>query len=147
MISEFALPEGVFQPRYLPGEIDKPFWEGLKEGRLLLQQCSQCGTFQWLPEVLCNKCLSKELEFSELNPVATLHSWIRVVHPPSTELISAVPYIVIAAQLVDQPQIRLIGNYVGAQTDALEIGMALKGVFEHHGGKYSLLQWTAAAEA
>ena len=38
-----------------------PFWEGAKEGRLMLPRCTNCNRVHWYPRLICPFCHSMEL--------------------------------------------------------------------------------------
>ncbi len=48
-----------------PGLHTKPFWEGAKEGKLMLPKCNDCGTIHWYPRHICPACHSTNLGWVE----------------------------------------------------------------------------------
>ncbi len=46
------MPEAT-HPKPLPvvTEENRPFWEGCQQGKLLLQQCSECQQYQFYPRL------------------------------------------------------------------------------------------------
>lgn len=52
--------------------IVKPFYEGLKEGKLLGRKCPVCGHIEFPPYLACNACGSLETEWVELPHKGTL---------------------------------------------------------------------------
>lgn len=137
--TNFVLPE-VLPPHELVTGLDHDYWEGLRNEKLVLQKCNDCGNHQHLPELICHKCHSKDYSFVEVDPAGRLYSWARVWHPPHPDLTDSVPYFILIVEIVAQPHIRLVGNFVGDQQAELQIGEELAPVFEHH-KDYSLLQW------
>ncbi len=57
------LNKGLPQPIASPDGLDRPFWEGLTQEKILLQRCRSCGKWQWGQEWLCHHCLSEECIF------------------------------------------------------------------------------------
>jgi hypothetical protein len=51
-----CLPPGLPAPVPEPDGLSAPYWQGLREGRLLVQRCAQCGTWQFGPEWICHHC-------------------------------------------------------------------------------------------
>jgi uncharacterized OB-fold protein len=45
-------------------DLSRPYWDALREGKLLLQQCSSCGEWQHYPRFLCRHCRSSELRWA-----------------------------------------------------------------------------------
>ena len=53
----------------------RPFWTGAKQGRFLLQKCSDCGTFNFYPKPWCIECGSRALEWTDAQPHGTVYSY------------------------------------------------------------------------
>lgn len=133
-----------------PSVLDTPFWDGLRAERLLLQRCRACQRFQWGPEWICHRCLSFELEFSEVEPRGVIYSHQRVWHPVHPALATQGPYVIVLVELPHADGVRLVGNLLGDPQQALVIGAAVEGVFEHHGAHvppFSLLQWRVVGDS
>lgn len=94
----------------------KPYWEGVRQNRLLLQRCVKCAHVQFPPRYLCAKCWNTELEWIESTGRGTVESFTIVHRAPTRELRDRVPYVVAAILLEEGP--RMITNIVGS--DALE---------------------------
>lgn len=138
------LPPGLPAPQPQSDGADAPFWAGLREGKLLVQRCPSCSTWQCGPEWLCHRCHRFDPDWVELRPWGHIYSWERVWHPAHPALQEAVPYRVVLVELQDAPGVRLLGNLLGTASEAVQIGAAVDGVFESHGDAdppYNLLQW------
>lgn len=124
--------------------LDRAFWEGLADGKLLIQRCTACSTWQWGPEWICHHCLGFDLAFEEVAPAGRLYSYERVWHPVHPALQDQGPYLVALVALNDAPGVRIIGNLLGEPRRDIAIGAAVRGLFEHHADTeppYTLLQW------
>ncbi len=129
-------------------ELDKPFWDGLREGRLLLQRCQRCARYQWGPEWICHRCQNFDLAYVEVEPRGILYSHQRVWHPVHPALKEQGAYVIALVELPHADHVRLVGNLLGDPQQDLEIGAEVVGVFEHHEDSdppFSLLQWRYAA--
>ncbi len=62
-------------------QIDRPFWEGTAQGKLLLHKCRSCGKLQFFPRVVCVQCFSSDIEWIPVSGQGKVHSfsWVRVV--------------------------------------------------------------------
>ena len=139
----YLLP-GLAKPVATSDGLDAPFWGGLTEGKLLLQHCNGCGRFQWGPEWVCHRCHSFDLGYQETPAEGVLYSHQRIWHPVHPALTEQGPYIVALVELPQADNVRMIGNLVGDPLQPLEIGAAVRGVFEHHPDDdpaHTLLQW------
>ena len=43
-MSETYLPDGLPTPIPMNDGLDKPYWDGLLEGKILVQRCGDCGS-------------------------------------------------------------------------------------------------------
>ena len=75
---------------------DAFFWEGVKEHKLLIQRCGECGTLRHPPTPMCAKCGSTNNEAMESAGNGTILTWIVSQHPTEPD---ADPRIVILVQL------------------------------------------------
>jgi uncharacterized OB-fold protein len=129
-------------------ELDKPFWDGLREGRLLLQRCQRCARYQWGPEWICHRCQNFDLAYVEVEPRGILYSHQRVWHPVHPALKEQGAYVIALVELPHADHVRLVGNLLGDPQQDLEIGAEVVGVFERHEDNdppFSLLQWRYAS--
>ena len=142
--SQHYLPNGMPIPVPEADGLSDPYWQGLRDGRLMVQRCAVCSTWQFGPEWICHQCHAFDVAWQEVEPRGTLYSWERVWHPVRPNLKDHGPYLVILVELPHAGHIRLIGNLLGDPRQEVVIGAAVEGVFEHHNDAkppYSLLQW------
>ena len=141
------LNPGLPQPAPAPDGLDRPYWEGLQDERLLVQRCQSCETWQWGPEWVCHSCHSFDVGFQETAAQGTIYSYERVWHPVHPALREQGAYLVVLVELPHAGGIRLVGNLLGDPERPVEIGLAVEGVFEHHPDAdqpFTLLQWREA---
>lgn len=138
-------PPGTAIPVAQNDGLDKPFWEGLREGKLRIQHCTNCGTWQHAAEWLCHNCLSFDhLEFREVAPKGRIYSWTRVWHPTHPALNERCPYICVVVELPEAGGIRMEGNLLGDDNQEVRVCADVTGVFELHPDAeppFALLQW------
>jgi uncharacterized protein len=131
-------------PAPAPSDLDRPYWDGLRNDKLLLQRCRRCARFQWGPEWICHRCLNFDLSFDEVEPLGTIFSHQRVWHPVHPALKKQGAYVIVLVELTHADNVRVVGNLLGDPAQPLRIGAEVEGVFEHHHDgepAYSLLQW------
>ena len=142
------LNPGLPKPVPAPDGLDAPYWEAAKEGRLMLQRCADCGTYQWGPEWTCHNCCSENLEFVEVPPRARIYSYERVWHPVHPALNEQGPYIIVLVEFPDHDGARMVGNLLGDPHQEVQIGSPVEAVFEHHDEEeveYTLVQWQSTS--
>ena len=138
------LPPGLPIPVADADGISAPFWSGLREGKLRVQRCAQCGTWQFAPECICHHCLAFDPAWVDVPAVGRIYSWERVWHPVHPALKDRCPYLVVLVELPQAGGVRVVGNLLGDAMREVRIGAEVRGVFEHHpdaSPPFSLLQW------
>jgi uncharacterized OB-fold protein len=143
------LPAGLPIPVAEPDQLSAPYWEGLRQDRLLVQRCRHCRTWQFGPEWICHRCHSFDVDWTETDPKGHIFSWERVWHPSHTALRSHGPYLVVIVELPKAGGVRMIGNLLGDPAQEVDIGTEVEGIFEHHrhsSPPFSLLQWRTLSE-
>lgn len=116
------------KPLPVPDLVSRDFWEGAREGRLLLQGCGSCGARQFYPRALCVACGSQELGWWPASGRGTIfsHTVIRRHQAPWWE--AELPYVVAMVELEEGP--RLLTNIVGCPPEAVRIGMPVEVRFQ-----------------
>ena len=105
------------RPRVTPD--GRFFWEGLEQGKLLIQRCACCGELRHPPGPMCPKCQSLEWEALEASGRGTVHSFVVAHHPPIPPF--DYPNLIVLVQLEEGT--RLVSNLVGVGRDEVRIGM------------------------
>lgn len=139
-----CLPAGLPIPVPEPDGLSAPFWNGLQEGRLRVQRCPACSTWQFAPEWICHQCHRFHPEWVDVSPRGRVYSWQRVWHPAHEAIRHHGPYIAVLVELPQAGGLRLVGNLLGDPMQEVAIGAEVHGIFEHHPEAqpaYSLLQW------
>jgi len=124
--------------------LDAPYWNGLREERLRIQQCRQCATWRFGPEWICHHCHGFEHDWRDVAARGRIYSWERVWHPAHPALKTHGAYLVVLVELEAPQGIRMLGNLLGDPHQEVRIGAPVIGVFEHHSSgqtPFSLLHW------
>lgn len=113
-------------------DLNRPYWDGLKDGRHQYQCCKACG-HRWLPaRNECPNCLGDDWSWQTAGGRARLVSWVvyRIAYHPS--FAQRLPYTVAVVELEEGP--RMFSNIVGAEHASLRVDMPLRMVIEDEGG-------------
>ena len=99
-----------------------PFWEGAREGRLLVQRCLGCGHRQFYPRPLCLECESLDVGWVEAAGTGSVYS-LTTVHLAVTPELDP-PYVVAVVELDEGPRLltRLVDGEGNALADGASIG-------------------------
>lgn len=113
------------RPRISPD--NAPFWEGCREGRLMLPTCTECGRAHLPPGPVCPFCLSSALDWREAKGTGTISTWT-VVHKVWFPIFAdRVPYNVIQVELDEGP--RLTARLVESDAPP-KVGQGVSVLFE-----------------
>jgi uncharacterized OB-fold protein len=126
-------------------EENEHFWKGGAEGELRFLRCTACRTYVHPPAPLCPDCHSRDLAPEAVSGRATLHTFTINHHPwiPGFDP----PYAIAIVDLPEQPGLRLTSNIVNCELEEIQIGMALRVIFEAVDDGVFLPLFEPAAEA
>ena len=92
---------GYLRPEPDPGPDTRPYWEGLKAGEFLVQQCMSCGRKRHYPRPVCDACYSLESEWVPIRGQGRIHSWTVCHHAFLPGFRKLLPYVVAIADIDD----------------------------------------------
>jgi uncharacterized OB-fold protein len=104
---------------------DDFFWEGARDGELLIQRCGDCRTFVQPPLPMCSTCQSLNLAPVQCSGRGEVLSWVVSKHPTRSD---AEERVVVLVQL--EEGVRLISNLQGAPIDAIQPGLPVEVFFQ-----------------
>ena len=55
--------------------VTKPFWDGCREGKLMLPRCTTCNKVHFYPRAICPFCHSTDLEWIEASGEGYVHTF------------------------------------------------------------------------
>ncbi len=113
--------------------LSRAYWQAAREGRLVVQRCTECGTLRHYPRLLCNVCHDKGVEWFELSRLGGVHSWTESHHAFHPAFREDVPYVLVTVDL--QEGVRALGRWSGSE---LHIGQPVIGRFETDGERAEL---------
>lgn len=105
----------------------QPYWDGLKEHRLLLQRCIRCKTIRHYPRPVCARCHSMECDWVDASGKGTIHSWTISHHAFHPGFEPELPYVQVTVDL--EEDVRMQGRLVDGDPGNLAIGTAVEVVF------------------
>ncbi len=104
------------------------FWEGTKKGKLLIQECQDCGTKIFYPRKACPECWSSNLGWYESSGKGKIYTYSIMLAGVEEKFASDLPYVL---AYIDLPEgIRMMTRIVGCDPKAVDIGMDVEVVFE-----------------
>lgn len=104
-----------------------PFWQGGKDGQLLIQHCDNCDRWQHPPGPLCRDCGGDNLDFRPVTGRGQILSYT-INHQKWTPDLE-VPNIIAIVELQEQAGLRFTTNIVACPVDEVRIGMPVRVTF------------------
>jgi uncharacterized OB-fold protein len=116
-----------------------PFLDGLREGRVLLQQCTGCERLRYPGTRTCPNCLSEERSWKSVSGRGHIYSFIIVhqLYQPAFE--ADLPYNVAIVQLDEGP--RVTSNIVGCENHEIRIGLSVEPEFVRVSDEVTVLKF------
>jgi uncharacterized OB-fold protein len=110
------------------------FLDGLVRHRLLVQQCSRCGTLRHPPGPMCPECQSLLWTERALSGRGIVHSYTVHYRPPIPPYQS--PHTVVLADM--EEGVRVLAAIAGCPIADIQIGLEVDTVFEDLGPDFTL---------
>ena len=107
------------------------FWKACREHRLIVQQCTACGTFRFAPVPICFSCLSPEYRWVDSSGTGEVYTWTichRSYHPATQ---GRLPYNVVVVRLDDCGGALITSNLIGPGAEnPIHAGMRARVVWD-----------------
>ncbi len=116
-------PKKALRPRPGMNKDTRFFWQGLKEGKLLIQRCTSCKTLRHPPSPMCPSCRSLERDAVEASGKGVIHSYVNV-HHPDLPAFDASPNPVALVELEEGT--RLVAGLIGIEPEDVRIGLPVQ---------------------
>ncbi len=115
------------RPLPVPDSESTRFWDGMREGKLMLQRCASSGDYLFPPVTFCPRSLERP-EWVEASGKGEIFSWIVVRHPVPRDLYAdEVPYVVAIVALDEG--CRMTGNIFDCAPEDMRAGMKVEIVY------------------
>ncbi|NQV22719.1 MAG: OB-fold domain-containing protein [Rhodospirillales bacterium] len=126
------MSETLAFPYPIPEYGTEPFWQACNDGKLVMQQCDDCGKYRWTPAPLCLQCRADGFTWAPLSGRGKIITWTVVTHPIHPAAVSKVPYVVVIIELEEQEGLRMVSNLIDVDVDTIEFDGLVSVDFEEH---------------
>lgn len=114
------------------------FYEYIHQGKLMGGKCKKCGKTHLPSRPLCDKCLSKDFQWIEIQPEGRLLTYT-IIHVAPPQFQEMTPYPVGIIQL--ENDLRIPGMIKGVTPEQIKIGMKMKVKFDNSLVQQQWPQW------
>ena len=105
------------------GMTTRKFFDGVREGRLVVQRCGACGALAVPPKAVCPCCEGLRWGRATLGGDGDVTSYT-VIRVPPAQFAAQAPYVVTVARMVEG--VSLLGRLTGVPVDAVHVGMPVR---------------------
>ena len=134
--------EAFAKPLPSPDGDTEALWGGLRDGKLLLQHCNNCGNVAYYQQQMCRRCGSEDIAHTPASGAGKVHSFSVVYRAPGPAFKADVPYAVLLVELAEGP--RMISTFTGGSVDEVTFDMPVQLAFEDVGGNITLPRFRKA---
>lgn len=116
------------KPIPVPSAESQAYWDGLRDGKLLMPRCDACGKYWFPPSLLCPHCNATKWTWTSTSGRGRIFSYVvyhRVYHPGFAD---EVPYAVAVIELDEGP--RMVSNVIGIAPDKLACDLRVEVVYQ-----------------
>lgn len=106
----------------------QPYWDALKQHRLLLKRCRACQRCHHYPRELCPHCHSDDVEWSQAAGGGHIYSYTVARRPAGPSFKPDTPYVVALVELDEG--VRMMTNIVTSDVESLRIGQRVAVQFD-----------------
>ena len=125
----------------VPDELSKPFWDAVKQHRLIVQKCAVCGTLQYPPRQACPDCGSKKLEWKETSGRGHISAYMVVHDGRLQRRMPDQPFNVAVVTLDEDPRINFYSNLPGVPVGKVPVGAQVEVIFEEVAPDQLIHEW------
>ena len=115
--------------RILPGldDINRPYWTGGADGKLLIARCASCATYQHPPFSRCASCGGADMVPTPVSGRGRIKSFTVNRQQWMPDL--PVPFVFAAVELDEQVGLYVLANVVGCPVEAVDFDMPVEVCF------------------
>ena len=123
-------------PQPEPDGDSEPYWQALREKRVVVQRCRSCGEHQLYFRAICRHCWSREVEAVDAKGSGTIYSFTIVYTVGEPALAAEVPY---ALAIVELDEGARVMTRIEGDPDRVRIGDPVVATFRGIGDGVNLL--------
>jgi uncharacterized protein len=120
------------RPLPVPDARSAPFWAAAAAHVLTVARCSRCGNLTLPPDAVCPQCGSTDpgFVFEPVSGRGAVRSWTVLRQSALPGFDADLPFVLVDVELVEQPELRLIGRLLDGPDAPLHTGDRVRVAFE-----------------
>jgi uncharacterized OB-fold protein len=141
---ETSMSQTASKPVPIQDTLSARFFDGARDGKLMLQHCASCSGWSFPVRERCPHCFAAGLGWRAASGRGTLYTFAIMHQVMNPGFADSVPYNV--SQIDLEEGVRMVANIVGVANDALRIGMKLEACFEDVGDNVRIPKFRPVAD-
>ena len=134
------------KPIPTPSALTQPFYDGAREGKLMLPRCQDCNRVHWYPRHICPFCHSTNINWMEGSGEGHIHTFA-VQHRAFGGWAGEVPFVTAYIDLNEGDRMVTVLSGVDAHDPAsIRIGSRVKVEFEEASENLHIPFWRVVEE-
>ncbi len=125
-----------------PTPTTRPFWDGLKQHKLVLQHSARAKKAVYYPRSVSPYGPNDELSWVECSGNGTVYSFTVARRPTAPQWSEACPYVIAIVEIEEGAH--LTANIIDCDPETVRIGMPVRAVFVDVTPEVTLLQFRPA---
>ena len=126
----------------VPDELSQPFWDAVNERRLILQNCTDCDTLQYPPQLDCPGCEEGDtIEWVEVEGRGHIAAYIVIEDGRLNRRMPDQPYNLALITLDQDPTVNFYSNLPGVPPYEVPVGAAVEVMFEEVAPGQLIHEW------
>lgn len=119
----------------VPTDLDRPYWEGAREHKLVLQRCANCSLYSAKPRAVCPRCRGIEFDWTQVSGRGVIYSYAILRQTPAPGFADELPVVLVHVQIDEEPTCVIAANLLvdESEYDKLDISLPVEVVFEDRG--------------
>ncbi len=120
----------------------KPFWQGVREEKLMIQKCTECGQPIFYPRMCCPFCFSDQIEWMEASGRGRIYTYTIVRSNAPSSFIADMPFVIAVVRL--EEGVQMLSNIVDCEPTAVYCEMPVEVTFEKLSDEFTLPKFRPA---
>jgi len=121
-------PERIYAEPMINMETET-YWQGTKDGKLMLKKCNACGETHFYPRAICPHCFSDDTDWYEASGKGTIYTY-------SVMRRAEIPFVI--AYVTLDEGVTMMTNIVECDFDSVEVGQAVEVIYRATEGDQAL---------
>ena len=129
-----------------PSPATRPFWDGAKQGKLMLPKCNECNRVHWYPRYICPFCHATDISWMQASGEGRIYTFA-VQHRAFGDWASKVPFVTAYIDLLEGDRMATVLRGVDPhKPEEIKIGSRVAVEFEDAGEGVFIPFWRLVDE-